>query len=508
MVGAGLSAAIGVTLPPADASAGVDQWTELTLPPGAFAMAIAADPVTADTVYVAASGGLLHRTTDGGGTWTTIDLDALRPDENAPVLSAVAVDPTNAENVIVGGNHGRIYWSDNGGGTWTDDRVEQGGGSEQTINAVELGVDLGFSFEEGDPSALAGTSNGVWYAVDFKSGHWDVDSSWTVGGSVPEKCREVHAIAVHPHNHAVQYAGTDCGLYKTTTPNDREDANAWQRVATVPETAQVRAIVIDPQQPDTLYIATDTGIRRLTGGGATATLISTNNLPEQAAWALAIDPINTSLLYAGLATQGVFKGNPAGSGRWIAFNPGLGARGIRALAQSGADPRRLYAMTAAGDVYGIAQTYVPTAPMDLAVSYATLPPGSVALNGSSGRFTAVATVRNSGPASATGIKFALSFEKVGALGRPVSAWADVSVASLRAGSATCTIASTKAFCELGTLAPGTSRQVTFEVLLRASLSKNRLTTIAAVSGAAAGDLWSTAEVSSGNNQSKTYTNVK
>jgi photosystem II stability/assembly factor-like uncharacterized protein len=506
-VAGGLSAAIGAALLPADAAAGVDAWTVLTLPSNAQAAAVAADPVAAATVYVAA-GSQVHRSADGGATWTTEDLGALNPGDVPPVLSSVAVDPTDPDNVVAGGDYGRVYRSENGGADWTDDRVEHGG-SSQVINAIELGLDLGFDFGGVPPrGALAGTSNGVWFATDFRSGHWEVDASWTVGGSVPSHCREVHAIAVDPQDHDVQYAGNDCGLFKTTTPNYDGEPTAWQRVATVPEDVPVRAIVIDPLQPETLYVATDQGIRKVTGGGGTTTLISYNNLPEQAGRALAIDPMNNSLLYVGLQTQGAFKGKPSGSGRWMPFDAGLGTQGIRGLSLSWPDPRRLYAVTAGGDLYGIVQTYVPAAPMDLAVSYTTPPPAVIALKHDA-LFSAAASVRNLGPAAAEGIRFVLSFEKGGSLlRRGVSAWGDVTVKTLRTTQGACTVTKSQASCDLGTLAPETSAQITIQVAVRTSLRSNRLTTIAAVSGAAVGDLWSTAEAGSGNNRAAAHTDMK
>lgn len=500
-VAAGILIAFRIALLPADASAGVDQWTALALPSNAHATAVATDPAAAATVYVAA-GSLLFKSPDGGATWTTTDLSLLRTDEVAPVLSAVLVDPDDPRIVLVGADFGRVYRSHDAGATWARNRIDGSGGSTQTIHGFEIGLGTY------DEAALAATSNGVWFTISHRTGTWDVDRSWTEGGSVAAGCRHVHAIAVHPQNNAVQYAGTNCGLFKTTAANNAGEPDAWQRVVTVPNDAAVRAIVIDPLQPDTLYVATDQGIRRLTGGGGTATLVSNNGLQEQSARALAIDPINNSLLYAGLLTQGMFKGNPAGSGAWIPFDAGLGAQGISALSLSWPDPRRLYAVTAGGDVYGIVQSHVPAPPMDLSVAYMTPPPASISLGSSGGSFSAVGSVRNLGPGSATGIKYTLSFEKLGALLRPVPAWPDVTVASMRATQGTCTVSSTKAFCDLGTLAPGTSAQVTFRVSLRTSLRKNQLTTLSAVSGEALGDLWSVAEGSSGNNRVKAYTNVK
>jgi hypothetical protein len=338
----------------------------------------------------------------------------------------------------------------------------------------------------------------VWFTIALDSGNWDVDKSWTVGGSVPSGCRHVHALAVDRQTPNVQYAGTNCGLFKTTTFNGFGDALAWQPVATVPNAA-VRGIVLDSFATDTLYIATDQGIRKLTGGGGTAALISNTGLPQQTATALAVDPLIDNLLYAGLSTQGIFKGNPA-AGAWLSFNTGLGMQGIRALAVNWPDPQRIYAVTSAGDLFGIRQSQSPVKSIDLSVSYAPSPPASISAGFP---FQASATVRNLGPASAKNIKFVLSFEKIGALLRTVSASSDVTVTSLQSNRGTCNRA--LATCDLGMLSVGSSATITFRAQPNNTLVGKRLTTVSAANGVDV--IWSAGDVNPANNQAKANTNV-
>jgi hypothetical protein len=401
--------------------------------------------------------------------------------------------------LVVGADYGRVYLSTDGGATWIRRRVEHGA-STQTIHALHI-VTNPLSTK---PS-VAGTSNGIWTNYDISSGDWEIDPDWTAGGTVSSGCRDVSAIVVDPDE--ITYAGTNCGLFTL----DRRQADHWQQIAgpagpLVP--GPVNAIVVDPELADTAYVATNDGVRRVTDGGGTTTPISYNGLTDRAVRALAIDPVDGSLLYAGSATQGVFKGNPDGAGAWTPFSSGLAGQGIAALAVSPADPRRLYAVTATGDVYGIEQSHLPTAPHDLAVSYSTPPQPGVKLSVNRGTFSGTATVRSQGPAGAANIRFALDFQKPNGL-RIANAWGDVTVTRLQASRGSCSIGASRATCSLGTLAPGAIATVTFWVEPKASAANVTLTTVAGASGTTAGDLWGgVGDRAAGNNSARATTSVR
>jgi Domain of unknown function DUF11 len=346
----------------------------------------------------------------------------------------------------------------------------------------------------------------VWFTADLNGGNWHVGESWGDNGSVPRTCRRVHALAADRPTlnlpvSGTMYAGTNCNLFETTSMDYVDGPLGWQEVVTLPS-APVQSIVLDPFDADTLYVATDQGIRRLTGGGGGIWSPISSGLPEQNAQALAIDPLTDNVLYAGLSTQGVYKGNPAGSGRWLPFNVGLGTQGVRALAVSWPDPQRLYALTANGDIYGIRQSQSPAKAIDLTVSYAQSPPASVTAGGA---FQASATVRNLGPAAAKNVKFVLSFEKVGGFLRmvTVSAGSDVTVTSLQSSRGTCN--STLATCTVGTLSVGSTATITFRVQPKSSLAGKRLTTVSAASGVDV--IWSAGDINATNNAARANTNV-
>ena len=138
--------------------------------------------------------------------------------------------------------------------------------------------------------------------------------------------------------------------------------------------------------------------------------------------------------------------------------------------------------------------------IDLAVSYALSPPASISAGVP---FQASATVRNLGPASARNIKFVLSFEKIGALLRTVSASSDVTVTSLQSNRGTCNRA--LATCDLGMLSVGSSATITFRAQPKNTLVGKRLTTVSAANGVDV--IWSAGDVNPANNLAKANTSV-
>jgi photosystem II stability/assembly factor-like uncharacterized protein len=71
---------------------------------------LAIDPTTPSTLYAGAANGPLFKSTNGGGSWTTVSTTLQGP---------VAIDPSNSANVYATGtNNGGLFKSTNGGSTW------------------------------------------------------------------------------------------------------------------------------------------------------------------------------------------------------------------------------------------------------------------------------------------------------------------------------------------------------------------------------------------------------
>ncbi len=129
-------------------------------------------------------------------------------------------------------------------------------------------------------------------------------------------------LAIDPVNPDILYAATaDIGVFKSTNGG----AN-WSLLKNgLPTTYyDARALVIDPLNPNTLYLATNrNGIFKSVNGGETWTPANAG-LPNTylGVISLAIDPENPNVLYSGINFGGIYK-STNGGGSWNPVNFGL-----------------------------------------------------------------------------------------------------------------------------------------------------------------------------------------
>ena len=88
--------------------------------------------------------------------------------------------------------------------------------------------------------------------------------------------------------------------------------------ASLPEGSEiVRALVIDPSNPRTIYAGTYAGVIKSTDGGGSWSAVN-DGLGNRAVVSLAIDPSNTNIIYGG-TVSGIFKSTNGGDA-WRAVN--------------------------------------------------------------------------------------------------------------------------------------------------------------------------------------------
>ncbi|KAB2968159.1 MAG: glycosyl hydrolase [Thermoanaerobaculia bacterium] len=144
------------------------------------------------------------------------------------------------------------------------------------------------------------------------------------------------SLAESPVVEGLLYAGTDDGLIQVS-----EDAGVnWRRVASfpgVPELAYVSRLVASRHDADTVYAAFDHHkmgdfrpyVLKSGDRGRTWTRIA-SNLPERGTvYALAEDPVDRELLFAG--TEFALFFSPDGGGKWIELEGGLPTIQVRDL---------------------------------------------------------------------------------------------------------------------------------------------------------------------------------
>jgi photosystem II stability/assembly factor-like uncharacterized protein len=172
---------------------------------------------------------------------------------------------------------------------------------------------------------------------------WAGTNVWTRLGSAG---RPVTALAIDPQNPDTVYAATDAGLFKSA---DR--GAGWSAVNPGPPCC-ILTLVIHPQDPNTLYAVTrlDGRVLKSIDGGTNWSPMN-SGLPVDSGGnyrvtSLTIDPQNPSTVYTGNAVVGggVFKTINGGEG-WLPASSGLPDVGVMALAIDSQTPGTLYAST-------------------------------------------------------------------------------------------------------------------------------------------------------------------
>jgi photosystem II stability/assembly factor-like uncharacterized protein len=110
-------------------------------------------------------------------------------------------------------------------------------------------------------------------------------------------------------------------------------------------TLDVRWLVIDPQEPDTVFALVSDIFdppAKSTDGGESWSRLSLPLASNDWVIDLAIDPRDSGVVYAGTASEGVFKSTD-GSESWSLANSGLPQEGVGVLAISGEEQTTVYA---------------------------------------------------------------------------------------------------------------------------------------------------------------------
>src|SRR5262249_29130290 len=134
---------------------------------------LAADPLTAGTVYAAAAcnqPGVVFKSTNGGGTWSEVRTGL----PNADVRQLV-IDPT-ASGVVYAATRAGVYKSANGGTSWAEADTGISSGIPVSIAALAMDpLDPSTLYAGGEFGSIFKTTNGAatWAHADtgFTSGH-------------------------------------------------------------------------------------------------------------------------------------------------------------------------------------------------------------------------------------------------------------------------------------------------------------------------------------------------
>jgi len=168
---------------------------------------IAAHPSDANTIYVAAAGGGVWKTTNGGTNWVP-----LTDTQSTLSMGAIAIAPSNPDVLYAGtgeannsgdSNYGRgILVSSNGGSSWT---LATAGGAFDRLTTSQIAVDptnpmvAYAAMADIGNNALFGANTGIWKTTNGGT-TWANTTSLTLTQRAPYS-----AVQIDPNNSSIVY---------------------------------------------------------------------------------------------------------------------------------------------------------------------------------------------------------------------------------------------------------------------------------------------------------------
>jgi hypothetical protein len=229
------------------------------------------DPNRSHVHFDSPNSSVLKRSDENGdrGTWVSkaAELDfGTNADGSARTIARVrllAFRPDDSDVVLVGGGWGRLHLSQDNGVTF--DVVEGPDGAGNTVPFLPTGA----TFGRPTAIAFAPTNNNVVYLGTSNGNLWRsatgglTSPAWTALPGLPVPGL-IQAIAVHPDDSDVLYVGISTQgldqIFRSVTGGQTwEPVTGAVPLAWLPQ-YPLRSIVIDPDQPDRLFVALRVGL--------------------------------------------------------------------------------------------------------------------------------------------------------------------------------------------------------------------------------------------------------
>jgi photosystem II stability/assembly factor-like uncharacterized protein len=279
------------------------------------------------------------------------EMDAGLPSTSFGVTS-LAIDPAAPSTLYALTTAGVVFKSTDAGGSWWP--------SNGIVNVYFLAI------APKNSTLYAITSQGIVKSVDGGES-WSNASSGLTG--------DANSLAINPIDPTTLYAATATGIFKSA-----DAGRNWNAVGSgsSPATQIFDSLVIDPITPCTIYAPhSNRGMVKSTDGGGTWTVINpdfdpgyTITSPLDTGYtitSLAVDPANSSTLYAGFVphsftpagespTGGVFKSTDGGKA-WNEYQNGIPATFfVTALTIDPLTPSIIYAVVTSNTGGGVVKT--------------------------------------------------------------------------------------------------------------------------------------------------------
>jgi photosystem II stability/assembly factor-like uncharacterized protein len=288
------------------------------------------DASDSNHMFALTSSGL-SETPDGGTTWNLVATGLPALGAGTVEVMDLAIDPAAPSHVYLGSYGFGTYKSTDGGVSWKS--------SDSGLTA--LGFNAMASDGKGD-LYLGTASSGVLKSGDkgatwgfFDDGFSTFDG-YLIGSLVPDTAARTTLYAV---------SSSSTALYKTTN-----GGASWSRLE-----VGGFAAAIAPTDDQTVYYGNGSvtgGMAKSIDGGSTWSVASTG-LGTNVVTAVAVDPANSDIVFAGTGSGGLFR-TTDGGGSWQPAGTGLPTSSpawVTALAIDPADPKLVYVSFANHDIY-------------------------------------------------------------------------------------------------------------------------------------------------------------
>lgn len=293
-------------------------------------------------IYAATEGSGVHRSTDGGASWTPMLNVAATGQERYVSALAVKAETGTVYDLFMGSGDG-VFWLND-----VDSHSSPTNGWAALDPSNLPGTKADAVLVNSNGLVLAGNDNGLFKICEPGSGTCTGLSTWTQTGS--GTVNQAYSLARKPDNPNYIYAGGSEKVYVST---DITNPAAWSSHAVGGTGATVRALAVSSADTNVVYAGYDNVsgpvfVSKSTDAGLNWS--NTGNFPAglTGVFSLQVDPIDANVVYAG-TNDGVYVSIDGGS-NWSAFNAGtdgLGGHGVAALMLDGL---QLYAGTKATSV--------------------------------------------------------------------------------------------------------------------------------------------------------------
>jgi photosystem II stability/assembly factor-like uncharacterized protein len=293
-------------------------WTSLGSTTGWSVRSLAVHPAETHIVIAGTEDGVF-RSDDAGMTWQRIS------PANHPHIKAVvslAMDPSSTRIIYAGTTH--LPWKTSDGGlTWQS--IHEGMADDSDVFSIAVNYT---DFQ----AVLIGACSGIYRSP---SG----GSRWSGTPGIPEASQRTHQIVQDPVNPRTFYAATAHGLWKSI-----DGGVIWKQPGPYPYI--VNSVAVDPQSPETIYLATDrSGLLKSIDGGATFLEINQGFVNRNIGRLVGADALHLTSVYEG-DFGGVFTTYDRGL-TWVlsANQQALHGKNVISLAASPRSPEQLIAGT-------------------------------------------------------------------------------------------------------------------------------------------------------------------